>query len=65
MSPKTELIQLGIKNNEIDHHESDLYVIKNEVSSAWVTQYQFKENVEIFTSELDGQKWFDIPFAYY
>lgn len=59
---KQQLLNAGIKKENIDHHESDLYVIKNDISTKIINNYKFKNNVTTFKS--DGQKWYDIPFAY-
>jgi len=47
-----------------DHHESDLYIRVCPKAWAMVACYVHKPNVTIFTSQLDGQEWFDVPFAY-
>ena len=46
----------------IDHHESDLYVRDTPVSRIVIRQ--FGRESSSFTSPVDGQRWFDIPFAY-
>lgn len=51
--------------DEIDHHESDLYLKKNEVSDKLISNYKFKNNVTIFRDQIDGVLWYDIPFAYH
>ena len=61
---KQELIFLGMKKNQIDNHCSDLYVLKNEISTNFVNNYEYKGNVGTFRSEIDGLIWYDIPFAY-
>ena len=50
--------------DEIDHHESDLYLKKNKVSDELISNYDFKNNVTIFRDRIDGVLWYDIPFAY-
>ena len=47
---------------QIAHHESDLYIVKNDVSDKLVQEYQFRDSVKTFGSE--GQTWYDVPFAY-
>lgn len=47
-----------------DHHESDLYALVCDDSFKIVEGYQFKENVTMFRSKVDGKLWYDIPFAY-
>ncbi|MFA5385596.1 MAG: hypothetical protein WC364_13255 [Eubacteriales bacterium] len=49
---------------EIDHHESDLYVPCNQKTKAILNQYQYRENVIVYTNKQDGKLWYDIPFAY-
>lgn len=51
--------------SEIDHHESDLYLKVNETSQKLIDEYPFKMNVSIFTDQISGAKWYDIPFAWY
>lgn len=50
---------------EIDHHRSDLYLKVNETSQKLIDEYPFKMNVSIFTDQISGAKWYDIPFAWY
>jgi len=59
-----KLLELGIKENEIDTHCSDIYVLKNEISDSFVNDYPFKNIVTIFRSELDNKRYYEIPFAY-
>jgi len=54
-----EMLKAGV---EVSHHESDLYVRVTPESRRVIENYQFK--VTAFQSEVDGQLWFDIPFAY-
>ena len=61
---KEQLLELGMKPEEIDSHCSDLYVLKNSISDKFVSSYEFKQNVKSFRSELDGKIWYEIPFAY-
>lgn len=56
--------QLQAAGCEMDSHESDLYVKVTPESTAIVDSYQFKSNVTTFTSQIDGERWYDIPFAY-
>lgn len=51
-------------NIPIDNHESDLYIPVTETTQALVEQYEFRSNVKTFKSQIDGQLWYDIPFAY-
>jgi hypothetical protein len=47
-----------------DNHCSDLYIPVNEKTKKLMENYEFKENVHTFTSNIDGGSWYDIPFAY-
>lgn len=47
-----------------DSHETDLYIPVNDQTRALIDAYEFKCNVTQFTSQIDGKRWFDIPFAY-
>lgn len=60
---KEQLLLLGLKENEIDSHQSDLYVIKNAISEKWLGSYEYKGNVTTFISEIDNKTWYDIPFG--
>jgi hypothetical protein len=45
-----------------DHHESDLYVLDTPEARELVKSYGYKSST--FTSNLDGKRWIDVPFAY-
>ena len=49
---------------QLDTHESDLYV-KDQVGMAQFIRENHKHhaNVTSFISQIDNEKWFDIPFA--
>lgn len=64
MTIKQQLLNLGMKENEIDNHESDLYVLKNAISENFISTYEFKQNVETFKDEIDKDIWYVIPFGY-
>lgn len=52
----------AIKHIPHDHHESDLYVLVTRESAVLCREYG--KTGKVFRSELDGQAYFDIPFAY-
>ncbi len=53
------------KNNiEFSHHESDLYIPKNEITEKIINNYEFKRNVTVFHNQITHNKWYDIPFAF-
>lgn len=61
MSIYTEAVKLGVP---LDNHESDLYMLVTIESSELLKLYPYKNNVTTFISNIDGDLWFDIPFAY-
>jgi len=50
---------------EIDHHETDLYLKCNNISYNLVDRYEFNKDVKRFKSDIDGEFWYDISFAWY
>jgi len=64
-----ELIAAGC---QIDNHESDLYVKVTPESCAilksWLLRLGYTDRrgagVKTFRSRVDGELWFDVPFAY-
>ncbi len=56
-----QMLALGVM---IDHHESDLYVPVTPETTKLVNKYEFKDNVKLFTCNIDIKPWYDIPFAY-
>lgn len=66
MGVKTDLIKLGMKPEEFDAHESDLYVKKTPISERYLETYIHKDNVTEFKNEKEpnvGDIWYDFPFA--
>ena len=61
---KQQLLELGMKQEELGNYCSDLHVLKNSISESFVSGYEFKQNVTTFRSQIDGKIWYDIPFAY-
>jgi hypothetical protein len=47
---------------QMDSHESDLYVAPSETAHAIIRQYAVHYNR--FTSQTDGQLWYDLPFRF-
>ena len=50
--------------SDIDHHYSDLYLKLSKESAAIVSGYEYKNQVHLFVSQIDGCAWYDVPFAY-
>jgi hypothetical protein len=64
MTIMQDLIKAGIKKKDMDSHESDLYVRKNEISTPIIERYKkIHPMVSTFISQIDGKRWYDIPFA--
>ena len=53
-----------MKPEEIDHWQTDLYLKVTPVSQKLVEEYDYKNQVSIFESNLGDGLWYDIPFAY-
>lgn len=49
---------------DIDHHESDLYLRVTPVSKRLIEEYEFKGNVTMFIDQIDHVPWYEVPFAY-
>jgi hypothetical protein len=66
MTNRETLLSLGMKPEEIDNHYSDLYVLKNDISTKFVNGLcvDQKRNVTTFVSQIDKKVWYDMPFMY-
>lgn len=49
---------------DIDHHESDLYLRKTPAADAIIAGYEYKNNVSVFRDAIEHALWYEIPFAY-
>ena len=49
---------------ERGHWCSDLYCKVTPETKAIVHNYEFKNNVEVFTDQITHTPWYDIPFVY-
>jgi len=54
-----DLVRAGIPT---DNHESDLYVLDTPEARETIKKYAYKFTT--FTSDIDGKRWIDVPFAY-
>ena len=52
------------KPNERAHWQTDLYCKLTPATEKIVSQYEYLQNVERFVDNIDGEIWYDIPFAY-
>lgn len=68
MSKDTRSIYQQLKDvvrpDEIDHHESDLYVKVTEESKRVIAEYPFRINVSVFSDNITHSAWYEIPFEY-
>lgn len=51
-------------SNDIDHWQSDLYLRKNSISEKIISEYEYKNQVQVFKDNIDHVLWYDIPFGY-
>lgn len=49
---------------DIDHHESDLYLRKTSESEQLIAEYKFRSNVTVFRDAIGNALWYEVPFAY-
>ena len=63
-SLREQFLDAGMKKSQLGNWQSDLYVLKNEISTQLLKEYKFQNNIQTFISEIDGKEWYDIPFAY-
>lgn len=54
------LVAAGAK---IENHASDLYTPVCEATRELLNQYP-EHRASVFTSQIDGQLWYDVPFAF-
>lgn len=63
-SLQQQLLAAGV---EIDHHESDLYAKVTPESTRILEDAGIVvdgHNASVFTSQIDGERWYDLPFKY-
>lgn len=63
MSVKSDLKKLGLKESDFSKHQTDLYVRKKPEVENYLETYEFKGNVKEFVDDIDGEIWYDFPFA--
>lgn len=49
---------------QTDSHESDLYFPVTRESTAILARFVSAARASLFTSKVDGGRWYDVPFAY-
>lgn len=52
--------ELGLHNDEIDSHETDLYI--KYAPDRWDYFQQYTQNLSFFQSGLGKELWFEVPF---
>ncbi len=50
---------------DIDHHESDLYLRVNDISRDIVGRMENKSLVSTFTDNIEDKLWYELPFLYH
>ena len=60
MPPRETLLSLGMKEEELDNHYSDLYVLKNDISTKFVKEYNGRSTVSTFVSQIDKKVWYKL-----
>jgi hypothetical protein len=60
MNIYAECVELGIPTNS---HYSDLYIPANQQTAALLKKHNIT-TAKIFTNQVEGGLWYDIPFAY-
>ena len=64
MNVKKVLMERGMTALDFDSHESDLYVRKTAVSTAFLKkEYEFKNLVTEFVDQIEKVRWYEVPFA--
>jgi hypothetical protein len=56
-----EMIKAGVP---VDSWATDLYSKVTPKSKELIDNYEYKNIVKTFRSQIDGQLWYDIPFAH-
>ena len=56
--------QAVLLGEDIDYHESDLYIKVSPVSRELVNGYKHKDQVKTFISQIDNAAWFEVPFEF-
>lgn len=64
LTVREQLLEAGIKEDELGNWCSDLYVKVTPISEKFIDNYEFKCNVTKFICNIDKELWYDIPFAY-
>ena len=59
-----ELAKQRMNSEDIDNHMGDLYLKVTPISTKLVEDYDYKNHVTTFVSQIDCKLWYDIPFAY-
>jgi len=64
---REQMLAAGMQPDQLDNWCSDLYVLKNDISSKVLESYEWKKNVTTFKAKVEpykGRMWYDIPFGY-
>lgn len=64
MDVKKILVERGMSAIDFDSHESDLYVRKTPISTAFLKkEYEFRNLVTEFVDQIEKTSWYEVPFA--
>lgn len=56
-----EVLELGV---QVESHYGDLYIPVTPETTDLVARYGSAPSVAVFKSQIEGNDWYDIPFAY-
>jgi len=61
-----EIAMKTLPAEDIDHHESDLYIRKTPESTALINKMQYKDCglLTTFRDQIEGDIWYELPFCY-
>lgn len=63
MTLQEELTAKGMKETDFDRHYSDLYIRLTPISKEWRENFKYKRLTSLFTSNIDGDTWIEVPFG--
>ena len=59
-----EIAAANMDPEHIGHYESDLYLKVNSASSIIVGALDSRALLNVFRSQIDGAKWYELPFCF-
>lgn len=55
--------EMRVRDVDSDYTSTSLYLRKNDISKAIVSEYDYKSMVTQFVDAIDHEVWYEIPFA--